>query len=116
MKTLYEISQEREARLKDLERNLQQIVLQLKDMGARKVVLFGSLARKDVSAHSDLDLLAIMSTSKSGREWIAEIYEKVDRGIACDIVAYNESELEQMLPVSRFLRRVLREGKVVYEA
>ena len=59
MKTLYEMAQEREARLKDLERNLQRVVLQLKDLGARKIVLFGSLARGDISAHSDLDLLAM---------------------------------------------------------
>ena len=59
MKTLYEMAQEREARLKDLERNLQRVVLQLKDLGARKIVLFGSLARGAISAHSDLDLLAM---------------------------------------------------------
>jgi imidazolonepropionase-like amidohydrolase len=47
---------------------------------------------------------------------VGKIYEKVDRGIACDIVVYNEKELAEMLPLSRFLRHVLKEGKVVYEA
>jgi hypothetical protein len=71
---------------------------------------------EDISVYSDLDLLAVMYTSRTDREWLAKIYEEVDCGIACDMGAYNGEELEEMLPVSRFLRRILREGKVGYEA
>jgi uncharacterized protein len=116
LRTLDEIFRKKEARAIDLEHNLQRIVAQLRDMGARKIIVFGSLARGDIGPHSDLDLLAIMPASRTGREWLRKIYEEVDRGIACDIVAYNERELEEMMPVSRFLRHILREGEVVYEA
>jgi hypothetical protein len=76
----------------------------------------GDTNRRWTEPESDLDILAIMSTSRTGREWVAKIHDEVDRGIACDIMAYNERELVEMLPVNRFLRQVPREGKVVYDA
>jgi uncharacterized protein len=85
-------------------------------MGALKVIVFGSFARGDVTSHSDLDLIAIMPSTHSGREWMGRIYEEVDREVDCDILAYTREELEQMLPVSGILRRALSSGRTVYEA
>jgi len=43
-----------------------------------------------------------------------KVYTEVDRGIACDILAYNEADWQEMLPASRSLRHALKAGG--YEA
>jgi predicted nucleotidyltransferase len=79
------------------------------------VVLFGSFARGDTGSWSDLDLIAVMPSSLSGKEWRRKIYGQVDRMIACDIVVYNQKELEETIPISSFLRHALKEGRTIYE-
>lgn len=116
MKTFQDILERNKARHEELSANLPHVVQQLRTLGARKVILFGSLARGEVGSRSDLDLIAIMPSGLSSHEWMAKIYAEVDRGMACDILAYTEADLEDMLPASRFLRRALKEGRVVYEA
>jgi len=116
MKTLSSILEGKEARRKALQQRLPYVVEQLRTLGALKVILFGSLARDDVGPRSDLDIIAIMPPHLSSHAWMRKIYDEVDRGIACDILAYNETDWQEMLPTSRFLRHALKEGKVVYEA
>ena len=115
MKTLRDIRERKEKRRKALEQSLPSIVEQLKALGALKVILFGSLVRGDTGSWSDLDLIAVMPPSLSGKEWRRKIYGQVDRGIACDIAVYNEKELEETIPISSFLRHALREGRIIYE-
>ncbi|MBC7105840.1 MAG: nucleotidyltransferase domain-containing protein [Firmicutes bacterium] len=91
------------------------IVDQLRALGALKIVLFGSLARAEVDVRSDLDLLVIMPATRTGEEWTRLVYERLERGVAADIIVYNESEFHAMLPRSSFLREVLRTGSVVHE-
>ena len=98
-----------------MEQNLPSIVEQLKALGVLKVILFGSFARGDTGSWSDLDIIAVMPPSLSGKEWRRKIYGEVDRGIACDIAVYNEKELEETIPISSFLRPALKEGKAIYE-
>jgi predicted nucleotidyltransferase len=115
MKTLRDTRERKEKRRKALEQNLPSIVKQLKALGALKVILFGSFARGDTGSWSDLDLIAVMPSSLSGKEWRRKIYGEVDRGIACDIAVYNEKELEETIPSSSFLRHALKEGRTIYE-
>jgi predicted nucleotidyltransferase len=121
MKTLEGILERKAQRRKALEQGLAPIVAQLRDLGARKVVLFGSLAQGDTGAWSDLDLLAVMPSARSSREWIREVeynlpvYAEVERTVACDFLVYTGEDLQAMLPTSHFLRHALKEGKVVYE-
>jgi predicted nucleotidyltransferase len=114
--TLKDIKARKEARRTALQRSLERITGQLRDMGALKVIVFGSFASGDVTSHSDLDLIAIMPSTQSGREWMGRIYEEVDRDIDCDILAYTREEIEKMLPVSGILRSALSSGRTVYEA
>lgn len=116
MNTLESIKERQENRRRVLEQGLTAIVAQLENLGARKVVLFGSLARGDIGTWSDLDLLVIMPSSRSSREWMRHIYAEVERTAACDFLVYTEEDLQAMLPSSHFLRHVLKEGKVAYEA
>lgn len=115
MKTLEELLQRKQARRAALQQALPKILGQLKALGARKVILFGSFARGEVGPRTDLDLLAVMPSERTSRRWMEIIYSTVQRPVACDILAYNEEELRQMVPASRLIRRILQEGKVVYE-
>ena len=115
MISLAERRKKREQRRKTLERNCHLIVEQLKALGALKVILFGSFARGEVGLWSDLDLIAVMPSPLSSKEWMRKVHAKVDREIACDIVVYSDEELEETIPSSSFLRHALREGRIVYE-
>ncbi|MEM3404439.1 MAG: nucleotidyltransferase domain-containing protein [Nitrososphaeria archaeon] len=103
-------------RMRDLKMELGGIVEQLKNLGALKIVLFGSYVTGEVWSGSDLDILVVMPPSKTGKEWMSEIYSKVERNIASDILAFTEKELEKGVKISRFLRYVLRTGMVIYES
>ena len=114
--TLQKIRERKEKRRKALERNLESIKRQLQDMGALRIILFGSYASGHVRSWSDLDIISVMPSTKTGREWMRKIYDEIDRDVDCDILAYTNKELEEMLPVSRFLRHALKTGRVIYES
>lgn len=105
-----------EQRRRALEAALPAVVAQLREMGALRIILFGSLARGEAGPRSDLDLIALLPAAHSSREWMRRVYAEVDRKIACDILAYSEQEFPDVLAHSRFLRQAVREGKVLYEA
>lgn len=111
VKEIIEQKNKRKARLTEA---LHSITTQLQEMGTLKVVLFGSLAADQVDVTSDLDLLAIMPSSKSTKEWTDIIYGSVERGVASEIIVFNEHDFEEHLPRSRFLQHIVQ-GKVVYE-
>jgi predicted nucleotidyltransferase len=115
MVSLVERQKKREERRKALERNCYLIVEQLKALGALKVIIFGSFVRGEIGLWSDLDLIAVMPSLLSGKEWRRKIQAEIDREIACDIIVYNEKELEESIPISSFLRHALKEGRVIYE-
>jgi predicted nucleotidyltransferase len=116
MSRVAEILEKKRHRRALLERQLALIVDQLKRLGALRIILFGSLARERVDTTSDLDLLAIMPSTRSGSEWLKTVYESVDRGVACDIITYNEDEFRDERDKKRFVREVLASGKVIYDA
>jgi uncharacterized protein len=105
----------KEERRRLLESELEKISRCLQEMGAQKIVVFGSLAEGSIRSSSDLDLLAIMPARMTGRQWMGKIYEEIDRQVDSDIIAFTKEELEKALPVSRFLRHALAAGKVIYE-
>lgn len=115
MSKLEEILQGKREREEKLKSSLVSITGQLRDLGALKVILFGSLAEEDVDLFSDLDLLAIMPPDKSAKEWVRLVYENINLGIASDIIIYNQEELQEHLATSSFLRGILDSGRIIYE-
>ncbi len=115
MSKLKEILQRKTEREEKLKSSMESITRQLIQLGALKIILFGSLAEGNVDVYSDLDMLVIMPSTKSGGEWMKFVYANVERGIDSDIIVYNQEELREKLPVSSFLRHVLQSGRVVYE-
>jgi len=115
MSKLKEILQRKTEREEKLKSSMESITRQLTELGAVKIILFGSLAEGNVDVYSDLDMLVIMPSTKSGGEWMKFVYENVERGIDSDIIVYSQDELREKLPVSSFLKHVLQSGRVIYE-
>lgn len=113
--TLQKIRSRKEIQKRALQRDLEKIRRQLEDMGALKIILFGSYAQGHIRSWSDLDLISVMPSTRTSKEWMRKIYDEVEREVSCDILAYTSEELERTIPISRFLRQALKTGKVIYE-
>ncbi len=94
---------------------LERIVDQLRAMGARRIILFGSRARGRVRRESDIDLLVIMEDGRTFKERMRDIYASLETDADVDILAYSPEEFERIRRRA-FFRRVLAEGVVLYEA
>lgn len=113
--TFEKLKAQREARQKQLERALEKIIQGLKHIGALKIIVFGSYVSGNLRRWSDLDILVVMPSNKSGKEWFNEIYDKVDLDVEADILPYTEKELNIKMETSSFVRHAMSTGKVVYE-
>ena len=98
----------------EVEAELERILNRLKnDPSVRKVLLFGSLARGDARDHSDIDLIVVKDTQMRFLDRLDEFYD--DAREAMDILVYTPQEFEEMKE-RPFVKRALREGKMLYEA
>jgi len=81
-----------------------------------KVVLFGSASRGSLTKKSDLDLMIIKETPKR----FFDRYEEFDeihaliKNRAVDILIYTPEELKN-ISHRPFIKRILKEGKSIYE-
>lgn len=82
-----------------------------------KIILFGSQARGDASAHSDIDLLVIFQDLSSHHEQAVAIRRILsDFPVAKDIVVTTTQEVDEYGHlVGTVLRPALKEGKILYE-
>jgi predicted nucleotidyltransferase len=81
-----------------------------------KAVLFGSAARDTESKKSDIDLMIVMETDKrffDRYDAFDEISEMM-RGASVDLLIYTPQELEN-ISHRPFIRKILSEGKTIYE-
>lgn len=110
-----DLAQKREEYCKKLETSLQRVVEVLAALPeVRRIVLFGSYARGRRDLLTDLDILVVMETPLDFPARSALLYEKLFLPVDCDILVYTPEEFER-LKDQPFLRRVLEEGKVLYE-
>ncbi|MCR4419197.1 MAG: nucleotidyltransferase domain-containing protein [Clostridia bacterium] len=107
---ILEAKQRRKARL---DRALAELCSQLRELGALKIILFGSMVRNETDVDSDLDLLVVMPATRRGKEWGRMVYERVECAVASDILVYNERELQEELPVNSFLQEILAFGRAL---
>ncbi|MCL5076345.1 MAG: nucleotidyltransferase domain-containing protein [Chloroflexi bacterium] len=97
-----------------LEAEMKRLVEQSKDMGAVKVILFGSLARGQLSLFSDIDLLVLFDQEQSARELTRWVYQNIQAREEVDILAYSQEAFQRVCE-RPFFRQILKEGKVLYE-
>ncbi|PSB13041.1 nucleotidyltransferase domain-containing protein [filamentous cyanobacterium CCP2] len=80
-----------------------------------RIVLFGSWARGTASRRSDIDLFIVWNTDQPPLARMGQILSLLqDAPLPVEVIVYTLDELEQRC-YSPFIRRVLTEGKVLYE-
>lgn len=99
-----------------LEAELPALVRSLVALGAKRVVLFGSLARGDVRSTSDIDLLVVLDMPGRFADRLAAVYDAIDPGVGVDALVYTSEELAELSRTRPFVQRVLREGRELYAA
>jgi uncharacterized protein len=105
----------RERRRRQLDAELTRIVAALPRLGVARAIVFGSVARGDVSGGSDLDLILVAASRQRFIDRCTAFYRALAPPIGVDLLVYTPEELAT-LRERPFLRRALAEGRVVYEA
>lgn len=103
-----------------VERQLPGIVERLaRELDPVRIVLFGSHARGEASASSDIDLLVVLRELplQRKREVLARMLRLLaDLPVSVDVVPTDLDEIRRRGEVpGTVLRRALREGRVVYD-
>ncbi len=83
---------------------------------AERVILFGSYARGEAGANSDVDLLIVAESDQPRFKRSRVLYQTLrPYPFAMDLLVYTPQEFDQArrMPLS-FVSTVLREGKTVY--
>jgi predicted nucleotidyltransferase len=96
-----------------LEDESQRLVEQLKTLGAVQIILFGSLARGQISLFSDIDLLVLFDRGQSAHELTRWVYQNIEAGEAVDILAYDRQAFQQVRD-RPFFKKILSSGKVLH--
>jgi len=99
-----------------LEAQLSEIRRRLAGMGVRKAILFGSLARDEVTPFSDLDLIIVQETDARFLDRLEPFYAGLDLRVGADILVYTPEELAELQTWNPFIQQAMREGRVIYEA
>lgn len=104
------------SRQERLQKELERMVGKLKLIGVKKIILFGSLARGDIGSASDIDLVVIKNTDMRFLDRLEFLYSELEPAVAVDILCYRPDEIEEMSHWSSFIKRILEEGRVLYES
>jgi predicted nucleotidyltransferase len=100
----------------EFEARLTRIIEALRAYEPRQMILFGSFARGDYNAMSDVDLLIVKDTERPFLDRISDVLALCDYDIALEPLIYTPEELRRMLEEGNsFLQTILEEGIVVYE-
>lgn len=83
-----------------------------------KIYLFGSLAAGKADRDSDIDFLIVKkNVPELGVDRIRQLDELIKYKIATDFIVYKPEEFETRLNLDDpFIKNILREGKLLYEA
>lgn len=82
-----------------------------------RIILFGSHAYGRPTPDSDVDLLVVMKTSRRPAEQAAGIRRVVSFPFPVDLLVRTPRQIQQRLAMGDcFIREILTEGKVLYEA
>jgi len=109
------LHQRREAHQKALWQEVHRLTAAVAELGAQRIVLFGSLAQGKPGLTSDLDLLIVWDTPLDFLARVAELYRCLQPRVPVDLLVYTPNEMTRMVHTP-FVSRALNEGKVLYEA
>lgn len=88
-----------------------------REFNAERVILFGSYARGAVTDDSDVDLLVIVSFEGRNVDKSVEIRMKLRPQFPMDLLVRTPENVRQRIEMGDgFMREIVEEGKVLYEA
>ena len=92
------------------------LALLLEHVAPEKVILFGSLARNEVKAWSDIDLVVVGQTEDRFLDRTKEMLRLLRPRVGLDVLVYTPEEFERLSLERAFVRReIVGKGKVIYE-
>lgn len=81
-----------------------------------KIFLFGSMARGDIHADSDIDLLIVKDTDRRSLDRISDVLAFINVPVPVEPIVYTPDELQRLQIEKRdFTETVMREAKLIYE-
>jgi len=82
----------------------------------RKIILFGSAARKEMEPNSDLDVLVVVPSGTHRRNTARSIYHNlIGVGFAVDVVVVTEEDIERYKDtIGMVIKPALEQGRVLY--
>lgn len=87
------------------------------EFGAEKVILFGSYAEGTATDNSDVDLLIICPFQGRSVDQSVQIRMKLRPRFPVDLLVRTPEKVRQRIQMDDdFIREILKEGKVLYEA
>jgi len=87
------------------------------EFSPQRVILFGSHARGDATAQSDVDLLVVMPTKKRTVRQALDIRLRISCPFALDLLVRTPQDFRERLTLQDgFLKSVVSEGKTLYES
>ncbi|MEA3345055.1 MAG: nucleotidyltransferase domain-containing protein [Chloroflexota bacterium] len=109
------LMEHRQERKRLLDEELKRLVAELKAMGAQYILLFGSMAQGKDGLESDIDLMVVLESDLPFVKRLGWLYGELRPRTALDLLAYTPEELAAIRH-RPFIRQILRDGKVLYEA
>jgi len=106
------VGQDRYAAL--LRTELERCVVRLQELGAQRIVLFGSYAQGRADSFTDLDLFVVLDSPLPLAERLTWLYKELAPRVACDSLAYTPKEW-QIMRTRPFVRDALHQGVVLHE-
>ncbi len=93
------------------------VAVLVKEYKPQRIILFGSLARGEVTEASDLDLVIIKDTAKRPIDRQVEVYGLIKPEVGIDLFIYTPHEYEYLKEIGFSLtKQILTTGKILYEA
>jgi predicted nucleotidyltransferase len=100
-----------------MQEKLNKLLQALQGYHPQRIILFGSVARGDADADSDLDVLVIKDTTDPFVHRLEAMAKLCPLGVHADILVYTPHELRRMVDDGNpFILQALQEGRTVYEA
>ena len=101
----------------NIEAKVRQVVDDLRLYQPTRIILFGSAARREANESSDLDFVVVKTTTQPFLDRLKEAALLCTVPGAIDLLVYTPEEWQELQEQgSPFAERVMKEGRVVYEA
>lgn len=109
--------------MSDREQQLSEIVERLKSYEPESIILFGSHARGEAHHESDTDIVVVKRTNQHRTERLDAVLKLIYPGTrvgmwpkgGVDVLVYTPEEIRKRVDLGDFfVKRILREGRVLY--